>query len=407
MEVIGGGTPRTTNTEYWSGEIPWLSVVDFGNSEKKVYNTEKSITQKGLNESSTKILKKGQIIISARGTVGELAVLGRDMAFNQSCYGLNAKSDICSNEYLYYLLKLKITELKKNAHGAVFDTITRNTFETISALIPDLPTQTAIAEILSSLDDKIELNNRINAELEALAQALFKRWFVDFDFPNENGQPYKSSGGKMVESELGEIPEGWEVKKLSQIINIIGGGTPKRSVPEYWDGDINWFSIQDVPAASKVFVIETKEKISLDGLNNSSTKILPVGTTIITARGTVGKLALVASPMAMNQSCYGIVGINGIGRFFNYLNLSLAVAELKRNTHGAVFDTITTTTFESIKTIIPDLFIIDFFESVISPTFYMFEKNARENIELTQLRDSLLPKLISGELNLNTYESVQ
>ena len=98
MEVIGGGTPRTTNTEYWSGEIPWLSVVDFGNSEKKVYNTEKSITQKGLNESSTKILKKGQIIISARGTVGELAVLGRDMAFNQSCYGLNAKSDICSNE---------------------------------------------------------------------------------------------------------------------------------------------------------------------------------------------------------------------------------------------------------------------------------------------------------------------
>ena len=134
MNIIGGGTPKTSEPSYWGGEIPWLSVVDFGNSYKKVHKTEKSITEIGLNNSSTKILKKGQLIISARGTVGELAMLGANMAFNQSCYGLDANSEICSNNFLYYLMRQKISELKGNAHGAVFDTITRNTFETVILL---------------------------------------------------------------------------------------------------------------------------------------------------------------------------------------------------------------------------------------------------------------------------------
>lgn len=108
MNVIGGGTPKTKIPEYWGGEIPWLSVVDFGNDQKKVHQTEKTITEQGLKNSSTKILKKGQIIISARGTVGELAVVGKDMAFNQSCYGLDAIESICINDFLYYLMKHKV-----------------------------------------------------------------------------------------------------------------------------------------------------------------------------------------------------------------------------------------------------------------------------------------------------------
>jgi type I restriction enzyme, S subunit len=401
MDITGGGTPKTSILEYWGGNIPWLSVVDFGDENKFVDKTEKNITELGLKNSSTKILKSGQIIISARGTVGELAMLKRDMAFNQSCYGLNAKEDICSNNFLYYLLKIKITELKSNAHGAVFDTITRSTFETISVLIPSLEKQSYIAEILSSLDNKIELNNKINQELETLAQTLFKQWFIDFEFPNENGEPYKSSGGEMVDSELGEIPNGWEVKKLSQTIKLIGGGTPKRSETQYWNGNMPWFSVQDVPNQSDVVVVDTKEKISIEGLNNSSAKLLTKGTTIITARGTVGKLAFVATPMAMNQSCYGVIGIESIGPIFNYLNLSKSVDELKRNTHGAVFDTITSSTFDSISTLLPNDYILETFENRLNPTFLNFENIAQENIHLKKLRDTLLPKLISGELEIN------
>lgn len=274
-------------------------------------------------------------------------------------------------------------------------------FSDFSFKLPDLPTQTIIAEILSSLDDKIELNNKINQELENLAQTLFKQWFIDFEFPNENGEPYKSSGGEMVDSELGEIPKGWVVKNLSQIIKLTGGGTPKRSESEYWNGNILWFSIQDAPEKSEIVVLDTKEKISIIGLKNSSTKLLSKGTTIITARGTVGRLAFVSTPMAMNQSCYGVVGAGNIPPIFNFLNLSKSVEKLKRNTHGAVFDTITTSTFDSIPTILPKNSILEDFENRLSPIFLNFENTAKENKYLKHLRDTLLPKLISGELEVN------
>lgn len=163
-EIIGGGTPKTSVKEYWDGDIPWLSVKDFGNGNKYVYSTEKTITTSGLNNSSTKLLKKHDIIISARGTVGEMAMIPFAMAFNQSCFGLRAK-EVIDSDYLYYLTKTKIRELQNNSHGCVFDTITKNTFDNILCFIPSKDLQIYIASILSSLDDKIELNRRINDNL--------------------------------------------------------------------------------------------------------------------------------------------------------------------------------------------------------------------------------------------------
>ncbi len=163
-QLIGGGTPKTSEPTYWNGPIPWLSVKDFGNENKYVYETEKHITEKGLNNSSTKLLQKGDIIISARGTVGEIAVIPFPMAFNQSCFGIRANS-LVDSDYLYYLTKTIVAELKSKTHGSVFDTITRDTFEQIECVIPGLIEQKKIAAILSSLDNKIELNNRINHNL--------------------------------------------------------------------------------------------------------------------------------------------------------------------------------------------------------------------------------------------------
>ncbi len=167
MELIGGGTPKTSVEEYWNGNIPWLSVKDFNNEYRYVYDTEKKITQKGLENSSTKLLVEGDIIISARGTVGELAMIPYEMAFNQSCYGIRAKKDVVDNVFLYYLLKQNIYVLKKNTHGSVFDTITRETFDSIEVELPSLDVQRKIANILSDYDDKIELNNKINNNLVA------------------------------------------------------------------------------------------------------------------------------------------------------------------------------------------------------------------------------------------------
>ena len=167
MDVIGGGTPKTTKPEYWNGNIPWLSVKDFNNDYRYVYKTEKTITQLGLENSSTKLLQKGDVIISARGTVGEIATTPFQMAFNQSCYGLRAKTDKVISDYLYYLVKHNIFVLKKNTHGSVFDTITRDTFDSIAVQIPSLETQEKVVSILSNLDKKIELNSAINDNLAA------------------------------------------------------------------------------------------------------------------------------------------------------------------------------------------------------------------------------------------------
>lgn len=139
IELIGGGTPKTSNPNYWNGDIPWLSVVDFNKGRKYVSQTEKSITEDGLNNSSTKILEKGDIIISARGTVGVIAMLDKPMAFNQSCYGIRSKKEFSFNDYLYYLLKNTVVELSQFSHGGVFDTITRDTFNEIDNPPPTTP----------------------------------------------------------------------------------------------------------------------------------------------------------------------------------------------------------------------------------------------------------------------------
>ena len=165
MDIIGGGTPKTSKPEYWNGDIPWLSVKDFNNDYRYVYETEKTITQAGLDNSSTKLLKRNDSIISARGTVGEMAMIPYPMAFNQSCYGLRAKEGLVDEEYLYYLIKHNVVVLKKNTHGSVFDTITRDTFDDIEVELPSLVEQEIVASILRNLDDKIEVNNEINNNL--------------------------------------------------------------------------------------------------------------------------------------------------------------------------------------------------------------------------------------------------
>jgi len=164
IELIGGGTPKTSVPEYWNGGIPWLSVKDFNNDNRYVYETEKSITQLGLEHSSTKMLQKDDIIISARGTVGEMAMIPFPMAFNQSCYGVRGRNGL-DQTFLYYLIKNCISKLKKITHGSVFDTITRDTFDNITVSVPDKGTQNKIASMLSQYDDKIELNERINKNL--------------------------------------------------------------------------------------------------------------------------------------------------------------------------------------------------------------------------------------------------
>lgn len=274
----------------------------------------------------------------------------------------------------------------------------------------DKKEQRAIARILGSLDDKIELNHRMNETLAAIAHSIFKSWFVDFD-PVQAKEEGRAPAGmdaetaalfpdNFEETELGIVPRGWRIGSFDETIELIGGGTPKTSVADYWNGNIPWFSVVDAPINSDVFVIETEKKITERGITESSTRLLPIGTTIITARGTVGKCALVGIPMAMNQSCYGIRGRDGRGNYFIYFALRNLVSELQQSTHGSVFDTITRDTFGSVRSIIVPDELTQAFDRKVLPLMEKIIANLREKNNLAAIRDTLLPKLLSGEIRV-------
>ena len=224
-EIYLGGTPRTSEGEFWGGKIKWATAKDVANLQGNyLTETERRITERGVNSSNAKVFPEGTIVITARGTVGKLAILGEPMSFNQTCYGLIPIPEI-DKLYVFYALKNGISKIDELSYGTVFQTITIRTFDELEICLPPLKQQRNVSKILSDLDSKIELNQQMNKTLESIAQAIFKHWFIDFEFPDENGQPYKSSGGVMVESELGEIPKGWEVKKLTKIAHV----------PHYYD----------------------------------------------------------------------------------------------------------------------------------------------------------------------------
>lgn len=368
--IIGGGTPKTSVPDYWGGEIPWLSVKDFCGDRKFVYSAEKSITQLGLENSSTKLLQEGDIIVSARGTVGELAMLAAPMAFNQSCFGLRAKAGIDSH-YLYYLTQTKINELKKFSHGCVFDTITRETFDKVTCKIPPLPIQRKIASILSALDDKIETNNAICRNLEEQAMALYKSWFVDFE-------PFQKC--VFEESEIGMIPRGWRVSKMSDFFPVITGKKNANVAGE--KGQYPFFSC-------------SQEILWTDDYSFEGKAILVAGNGDFNVKRYNGKFEAY-------QRTYVLIPDNSELAGILYYAISKGLSDITMGARGSVINFITKGNIADYKIAIPNNLIDLPIITTINSLNETIDNLKAENQNLSQLRNSLLPKLMSGEIDLST-----
>jgi type I restriction enzyme, S subunit len=341
----------------------------------------------------------GDLVFPHRGAVGEVGIVVGEQAtvymLSTSMMKLTCDPKLADPLFMYYYFRSRggRHELLKNASqvGTPGIATPLTSLKSARVLLPSLPVQRSVARILGALDDKIELNRKTNETLEQMARALFKSWFVDFE-------PFRDKG--MIDSPLGKIPKGWQTGRLSDLVVLAGGGTPKTSEPEYWDGGIPWYSVEDAPPDGDVFVIETERSITNKGLAESSTRLLPRFTTIISARGTVGRCALTGVEMAMNQSCYGAKGADGHGDFFTYFSVRRAVGELQQMTHGAVFDTITRDTFKAIEVAAPPPAVTRQFDAVVSPYLQRVLGNLRETRTLAAIRDALLPKLMSGEVRV-------
>ena len=392
MDIVGGGTPKTDVPEYWGGDIPWIAVKDFNNDKRFIYATERTITQLGLDNSSTKLLDKGDLVISARGTVGAIAQLSRTMAFNQTSYGLKAKSDIAINDFLYYLLLNITSKIKSNTHGTVFDTITRKTFDVLSANIPPIEVQNAIVKTLDCIDKKIELNNKINENLEQQAQAIFKSWFVDFE-------PFQD--GKFVESELGMIPEGWEVRTIGDLGEVVGGSTPSKKKPEYYTNNgIPWLTPRDLSTNGNKFVSKGEIDITDLGFENSSVRKMPKGTVLFSSRAPIGYIAIVQNEITTNQGFKSVIPKINIGTEYVYFFLKNNVKTIEARASGSTFKEVSGRTMTQTPALIPNKQVLTDFSHLLRPHFKQQELLEAENEVLLNLRDTLLPKLMSGEIEV-------
>lgn len=367
IKIVGGGTPKTSECRYWNGNIPWLSVVDFNNDRKYVYETEKHISVEGLNNSSTKILSKGDIIISARGTVGAMAMLGKDMAFNQSCYGIQP-TKLVDRDYLFYLLFSSIQELKHNSHGGVFDTITRDTFDTIEILLPSLKEQKRIASILSSLDDKIDLLQRENKTLEAMAETLFRKWFIE-----------------EVRHEV----------SLGDVVETTSGGTPSRKCEEYYqNGIIDWVKSKEL---NRSFLLKTEEKITVEAVENSSAKFLPANSVLIAMYGaTVGEYAIIAKEMTCNQAVCALKPNDNYPYTYLYLWAKFMQDEFLNLACGAAQQNISKVLIKQ-QQICSDVDVVKQFHYIVEPFFEKIKQNEMQLSSLEEMKNLILPKLMNNE----------
>jgi type I restriction enzyme S subunit len=267
--------------------------------------------------------------------------------------------------------------------------------------IPGIESQRKIGSVLSVIDKKIVLNNKINAELEAMAKLIYDYWFVQFDFPDANGKPYKSSGGKMVYNEAlkREIPAGWCVGNIMHLANLLGGGTPKTNVESYWKGSIPFFTPAD--SESNIYCLKTKENITEKGLDSCSSRRYKKGTVFITARGTVGKINIASCDMAMNQSCYALQGKEGIGSEYVYFYADELIQYVKSKASGSIFKALVTNDFKFTELTIPPRALINQFTRTVESSFEKVLLNKTESQRLSALRDWLLPMLMNGQVTVN------
>lgn len=360
-----------------------------------------------------KTLKKNDIYISFTGNkLGKIYLVKEDMSdVVFAHYFVRWQPIVVNPEYIYYVLlsnhfyrflqayklgssqpNLKVTDLKR-----------------VPLPIPPIKEQEQIAVVLSCLDRKIENLRKQNETLEKIAQTLFKHWFVDFEFPfdfaqgkpSTDGKPYKSSGGAMVPSELGEIPAGWRISDLGSEVETLGGGTPSTKEPAYWvDGDIPWYSPTDLTKENTLFSLGSEKQITKLGLQKSSAKLFPEQSILITSRATIGVIAINTQVACTNQGFITLIPNEKFTVHFLHGWLQTQLKLIKQLASGSTFPELSKSDFRKFVFLVPHSKCIRDYDRTVISSFQKIENNTRQIQTLTKTRDVLLPKLMSGKLRV-------
>ena len=371
--IVGGATPSTNVEAYYNGNIPWLTPKDLSDFQYRyIEKGKRNITKSGLNSCSAQFLPAGSVLFSSRAPIGYIAIAKNPIVTNQGFKSIIPDKEKVDSLFLYYLLKYKKSDIEALGSGTTFKEVSGFTMKNVEVFIPSLKVQQQIAGVLGALDDKIELNRRINENLEQQAQALFKSWFVDFE-------PFKD--GKFVDSEQGMIPEGWKVGNLEELVEVKYGKDHKKlapgTIPVYGSGGIMRYVDQ---------YLYNKESV------------------LIPRKGSLNNVMYINRPFwTVDTMFYTRMKIEGIAKF---IYLFMSPKDLLSMNSGSAVPSMTVDILNKIQIITPPINIIQKFECIMKPIFTKMDLCSYENQKLSQLRDTLLPRLMSGKLEIkdNSYD---
>jgi type I restriction enzyme S subunit len=397
--VITGKTPPTSCPEDFGGSILFLTPPDFS-QEKNLKKSARTVSDLGASKLQNKILQKDAVLVTCIGDIGNVAMTTKPTITNQQINSIVVDIDKYSPHYIYYLLKNSRRYLTNNAGQTVLAILGKTEFEKIELpVFTNKVTQQKIASTLSALDSKIELNNRINAELEAMAKTLYDYWFVQFDFPDKNGKPYKTSGGKMVWNEelKREIPEGWEVKELQEITAVSNESVNPVDFP---DKEFKYYSIPGFDE-SGTFKIEKgieirSNKYSIKNTDVLVSKLNPWFSRVIYSTDDSDLISSTEFVVWRTENIAIKNYMYMIARDTSFVTFCTKSASGTSNSHKRVNPTV----MMKYKIVFDDT-VATLFGNTLGSSIKMLAKNNIENQKLTELRDWLLPMLMNGQVKVN------
>lgn len=400
--------PSQKHTQYFGGNIKWLRASDLNGGH--VYDTERKLSNEGYASAgiSAKMFKKNTLAISKSGTIGALGILKNEMCGNRAVINIDVNPELADLMYVFYTLKYKKVELVSRAGGSIQKNLYISALETLKLNHADKSVQTKISEVLSALDGKIELNNRINAELVAMTKTLYDYWFVQFDFPNASGKPYKTSGGKMTYNPIlkREIPESWSVTKLDDILSRTGTGLNPRDNFKLGDGQNYYITIKDIEQG-KINFTDKSDRVNDDALAIIAKRSdLQKGDVLFTSIEPVGITYLIHEKPRnwdINESVFTIRA-NPSKVTSEFLFILLSGKELKsftgNSSSGSIHKGIRHGVLKSYPFAYSGYSLIEKFTIVIKPMLEKQHNIENENLALINLRDWLLPMLMNGQVKV-------
>lgn len=380
--------------EEWKGyKLGDISTMKYGklppSSESGKYPIWSGYRYVGM--ANTFNCAKGTLVVVARGVggTGDVKIAKENCYLTNLSISVDIDTQICNPYFIYY--KYLIKNLRYLDSGSAQSQITIDALKNLPIEIPSLAYQNKVVAILKSLDDKIEVNRRINDNLEQQAQALFKSWFVDFE-------PFRDQ--PFVESELGMIPQGWRVGTLNELGDVVGGSTPSKAKPEYYTNNgIAWLTPKDLSISQRKFTSKGEIDITQEGYDSCSTKLMPRGTVLFSSRAPIGYITIAKNNICTNQGFKSVIPTFA-GTAFLYCFLKESTQEIENKATGSTFKEASGALMKSLTAIIPEKEVLDNFEIMLRPLFNQQEVVEEENFRLTELRDTLLPRLMSGEIKV-------